>query len=282
MEQSIAVTLLSGLAGGLVTVILQTAWNHRQRPKVRVVPYVHDLPSYRITTEGQHAAYYVNVGVRNIGHRTAKRCEPVLTAYGQFNENDQCERERNWIPIGLSWALGELEQQPSGLPAVERSLIPEPENRRKVRAGPRYFFNLVKIVSTQPDAFYLVVNLAPHAQPTRFRAGKYCFQVTLYCDDGEWDETWFLVDFGGFFLKQSLHVKQLNAPSWSDEKNMAGLPILAIATGSVFGLLFGLVVVVPWGTFANAGAPGFTLALPLVLAFTILGAWLGFLRELDR
>jgi hypothetical protein len=45
--------------------------------------------------------------------------------------------------------------------------------------------------------------------------------------------------------------------------------------GAVIGFVFGLFVVVPWGPFATVQAPGLWLALPLVVASTLVGGWFG-------
>lgn len=55
--------------------------------------------------------------------------------------------------------------------------------------------------------------------------------------------------------------------------------------GALIGLAFGAFVAVPWGTFAASDSPGLWLAAPLVLAFTLLGAWFATvvsLGELDK
>jgi hypothetical protein len=43
--------------------------------------------------------------------------------------------------------------------------------------------------------------------------------------------------------------------------------------GALIGLAFGAFVAVPWGSFVAPEGPGLWLAAPLVLAFTLLGAW---------
>jgi hypothetical protein len=43
--------------------------------------------------------------------------------------------------------------------------------------------------------------------------------------------------------------------------------------GALIGLALGAFAAVPWGTFVSSDSPGVWLAAPLVLAFTVLGAW---------
>ena len=43
--------------------------------------------------------------------------------------------------------------------------------------------------------------------------------------------------------------------------------------GALIGLALGAFVAVPWGSFVSPDGPGLWLAAPLVLAFTLLGAW---------
>ena len=43
--------------------------------------------------------------------------------------------------------------------------------------------------------------------------------------------------------------------------------------GALIGLAFGAFVAVPWGPFVASGSPGLWLAAPLVVSFTLLGAW---------
>jgi hypothetical protein len=53
----------------------------------------------------------------------------------------------------------------------------------------------------------------------------------------------------------------------------------------VIGLALGAFVAVPWGTFYAPDSPGLWLAAPLVLAFTLIGAWFGTvvsLSDVDR
>jgi hypothetical protein len=43
--------------------------------------------------------------------------------------------------------------------------------------------------------------------------------------------------------------------------------------GALIGLALGAFAAIPWGTFGASDSPGLWLAAPLVLAFTVLGAW---------
>jgi hypothetical protein len=43
--------------------------------------------------------------------------------------------------------------------------------------------------------------------------------------------------------------------------------------GAAIGLAFGAFAAIPWGTFVAPESPGLWLAAPLVLCFTLLGAW---------
>jgi hypothetical protein len=43
--------------------------------------------------------------------------------------------------------------------------------------------------------------------------------------------------------------------------------------GALIGLALGAFVAVPWGAFVSPESPGLWLAAPLVLGFTLLGAW---------
>ena len=47
------------------------------------------------------------------------------------------------------------------------------------------------------NEFRLLVSIAPHAQRAGFGKGEYCFQVTVYSEDGDWTEAWFRVLFPG-------------------------------------------------------------------------------------
>ena len=223
MDMGLWVPIVSGgLAGAFINVVYHVvhSLNHRRkRPKISLLKYEQEAPFFRLTPEeGGATAYYVNVGVRNKGHRTAHRSQPVVTAYGKRADGGTWEREKNWVPVGLRWALDELERQPSGLPRAERDLIPEPKGKTRKHAGTpaRYRFNLVKISNAHPGSFHLLVLIAPYAQPSTFGPGKYCFQITHYCEEGEWDQRWYQVSFTGQFTPASLCVEELRSAPWAD------------------------------------------------------------------
>ena len=128
----------SGLAGSVgsgVTLLIQWVITRWGRPKIVLLPYKKPFP--RLTPIKSKAGgseklgYFVNIGVRNRGHRTAHRCQP----FGQ------------------------------------RSV---------------------------------------------FQAGKsYCFQVTLYCEDGDWAERWYQVRCTGYFTPGSLKVEEVDHAPWA-------------------------------------------------------------------
>lgn len=45
--------------------------------------------------------------------------------------------------------------------------------------------------------------------------------------------------------------------------------------GALLGLAVGAFAALPWGTFSASGSPGLWLAAPLLLGFTLIGAWFG-------
>ena len=53
------------------------------------------------------------------------------------------------------------------------------------------------------------------------------------------------------------------------------LPKRNTGVGALVGLAVGAFAAVPWGTFSASGSPGLWLAAPLVLGFTLIGAWFG-------
>ena len=57
--------------------------------------------------------------------------------------------------------------------------------------------------------------------------------------------------------------------------NEMRFPKRQAGVGAVLGLALGAFAAVPWGTFSASGGPGLWLAAPLVLGFTLIGAWFG-------
>jgi hypothetical protein len=53
------------------------------------------------------------------------------------------------------------------------------------------------------------------------------------------------------------------------------LPKKSAGAGAAIGLAFGAFTAMPWGTFVSPDSPGVWLAAPLVVAFTLIGAWFG-------
>jgi hypothetical protein len=63
------------------------------------------------------------------------------------------------------------------------------------------------------------------------------------------------------------------------------LPRKRAGVGALIGLAVGAFAAIPWGSFVASDSPGIWLAAPLVLGFTLLGAWFATvvsLSTLDR
>lgn len=58
-------------------------------------------------------------------------------------------------------------------------------------------------------------------------------------------------------------------------------PTKRAGVGGLLGMAVGVFAAVPWGTFAGPESPGWWLAAPLVLGFTVMGAWVATVASLS-
>jgi hypothetical protein len=148
------------------------------RPKLQLMPFEMKPPLFQKapefhpnTDQRVGSRFYVNIQLRNAGETLAKCCQPVVTAMGKFDAG-KWQKQENWIPVGLEWALAELSRPAFGKPAEERDLVPQRP----------YHFNLGCISTTDPHVFRLLVTVGSSAQEARFVRGQYCFEVTIFAE----------------------------------------------------------------------------------------------------
>lgn len=200
-----------------------------RRPKLRIGPYSQAPPLFRQAEEFETVqmldtqagssliqqvrrsaglGFYVNIPLTNDGVTLAKQCQPMLTAMATF-QNDTWVREKNWIPLALLWALDELGPRPT----EERNLV----SRRP------YIFNLGKVSTRDPERFVLLPLLRPSAQSCEFGRGSYCFEVTVYSENAETVQAWYVVKWHGGIshqptideLRGRLEISEVQSSPWT-------------------------------------------------------------------
>jgi hypothetical protein len=193
----------------------EQAREHDRRAILRIGPFERRPPFFRRAPEvfqGQPigVGYYVNIPLTNDGQTLARMCQPVLTACGRLSDHGW-EREPNWVPVGLSWILDELNVRVAGKPTEERNLVPHRP----------YLFNLGKISARDPHVFRLLVIHEPTAQRADREPGEYCFEVTAFSENAEQDVKWYRVKWRGGFVSEEtdgtlvLEVDELQQAPWA-------------------------------------------------------------------
>jgi len=183
----------------------------RQRvlqPNLKLEQFVVRRVEDRVQETGQllGEAVYVNCTVINRGGSLALNCQPVLSNYGRATPDGRWFEHRDWIPVGLIWSLDEHQIVMARQPTQERALV----SRRP------YLFDVGKVALYVPEpSFELRTILYPHRQPSSFKDGKHCFEVTVYSANADPVTKWYVVD-----LKADLHseepllVSQLDSAPW--------------------------------------------------------------------
>jgi hypothetical protein len=180
-------------------------------------PFQPEPPLLRLASERRGAGrfgYYVTIPIVSGGPQLALRCQPLLTKWAKARD-DGWEREQNWVPIGLLWALDEWAQSAAGRPTEEKDLVPDRP----------YLFNLGKISDSDAQHFVLLPVLAPTAQQHSFRPGEYCFEVTAFAENADSVTRWYRVIWRGpgpeglskefSQFTTSFQVSELDAAPWA-------------------------------------------------------------------
>jgi hypothetical protein len=173
-----------GLAAiGMIGVVLWAVYHQGilgwlGRPKLQMMqfemkpPFFQKAPEFHPNTSQRVGSRFcINVPLRNTGETIARSCQPVVTAMGKIDAGEW-QKQENWIPVGLEWALEESSRPNPGKPLEERDLVPQRP----------YHFNLGSISTTDPHAFRLLLTVAASAQEARFLRGQYCFEVTVFAE----------------------------------------------------------------------------------------------------
>jgi hypothetical protein len=187
------------------------------RPRLRMGPFQPEPPLLRLASEVGGIGgfgYYVTIPIVNEGPQLARRCQPLLTGWAKASDRGW-EREQNWVPIGLLWALDEWARSAAGRPTEEKDLVPDRP----------YLFNLGKISNSDAQHFVLLPVLAPTAQQHRFPPGEYCFEVTAFAENTDSVTRWYRViwrgsgpkglskEFSQFMAR--FQVRELDAAPWA-------------------------------------------------------------------
>ena len=149
-----------------------------ERPKLQIMPFELKPPLFQkapefhpTTSQRVGSGFYVSVLLKNMGETLARSCQPIVTAMAKF-DGGKWQKQENWIPAGLEWAVDELSRHAASKPTEERDLVPKRP----------YHFNLGCVSTTDPHAFRLLVTVSPSAQETRFRRGQYCFEISVFAE----------------------------------------------------------------------------------------------------
>lgn len=174
-------------------------------------PYLRREPIINTDSIG----FFVNIPLKNVGRKTAKNCQPMVSAMAKFH-NNTWHREQNWIPVTLLWAAGEDSEHTETGRKIreERNLVPFRP----------YFFNLGYVKTNDSDDFYLLQVVILTGQDYSFGPGKYCFEVSVTAEEIDKPTVkYFIVDWQGKcvddlnVVKSHLKViEQLKAP-WQTE-----------------------------------------------------------------
>jgi hypothetical protein len=142
----------------------------------------------RVTGQQVAIGYYINILLINTGKRTAKNCQPILTAMWKLNQGNW-QKEENWISVALRWGAGEDEYYEYGIlkQREERNLIP---NRP-------YYLSLGRVSTKKPGIFELMQVIILNAQDYEFGPGEYCFEVTVNGEDIDPPVKYFKVRWDG-------------------------------------------------------------------------------------
>jgi hypothetical protein len=160
---------------------------YRQAPEIKInlVKDKNDEPRIQYVQEGM--GYYINILLKNIGKRTAKNCQPLVTSMWKLI-NGKWEKEENWISVPLRWAAGEEYENIKDLKLrEERNLIPHRP----------YYFNLGQISTRYPQKFRILDLPGLTAQPSELDPGEYYFEVTVTGEEVERIVKYFKVRWDG-------------------------------------------------------------------------------------
>ncbi len=192
-------------ASGTVSAVLWALYHqeikcHRERPLLQIKTFELDIPYFRKADEIDYRTetisgygYYINIPIENIGKRTAKNCQPIITAIAKY-KNNIWEKEINWIPVPLSWAADEREYSEGEIidgkvtkkfPKVERDLIPYRP----------YFFNLGRFRSHQPNSLEIMTATILTAQNQVFEFGHYSFEIKIVAEETKPEIRYFEIEW---------------------------------------------------------------------------------------
>ena len=183
--------------------ILQILPSEWEPPYFRPAPLV-DSDNKRVGT-----SYAITIELENRGETLAKNCQPLLTGAGS-KDKGKWQKEDNWLPLSLLWALDEASMQASGKPTEERDLVPHRP----------YSFNLGAVRTTDPDNLSISVIIYPTGQRTAFPPGEYCFEIKVFAATVKPICKYFYVQWDGKCsenheeVKKKLRVFAKDVPPW--------------------------------------------------------------------
>lgn len=176
---------------------------YQDRPILRLMPFEQKPPYFREATQyvGSQPSgkgYYINLHLRNDGRTIAKSCQPLLNAQWRKREGE-FQKEGNWLPLGLRWALDEQAIEANRKATEEKNLVP---NRP-------YFFDLGCVSNNNAKVFHLLTIVEPSAQKhlIDLEPGDYCFEVLVTAEKCKPEACYFYVKWKGEYPSSELEVE---------------------------------------------------------------------------
>jgi hypothetical protein len=216
-EKCLNWTAIAALASFFVlvwAVFQQAIIKWLNRPVIFMPPYKHEPPLFRPAPEiddvGNKVAtgYYLTIELLNMGKTVAYHAQPHITGFWIF-QGGRWHQDHSWIPVGLKWVFDEILSKSAKEPTEEKDLVPTRP----------YFFNLLKLSTSHPDEFVLLLIFYPTAQPSMFPVGRYCFEITVTAENSKSSRQYYEVIFrqGGCnedfdSVKQKVHIQSSDKP----------------------------------------------------------------------
>ena len=213
-------TVGAAIAAVWAIIYLEIIKAYFDRPILEIKEPGFEQPFYRRAPEineetGRQGGigYYINLLLINIGKRTAKNCQPLLTSMWRHIE-DRWEHIENWIPVALKWAMGEDHEYVKDVQKIgvfkklreERNLIPQRP----------YYFNLGCISTTHADELRILQLIFLTAQSDKVGPGEYCFEVTVTGEEVDLPPKYFYVIWRGGCTDNLKEVEQRFEVSMKD------------------------------------------------------------------
>jgi len=164
----------------------------RDRPVLEIKGFKLEPPYFREAPESNGAqivskGFYINIPLENIGKRSAKNCQVMVTGVGIYY-NDKWNKDENWLSIPLRWVLDE-----------QAFFVKRPREERTLIPHRQYFFDFGRFTTQHPNYIELLPIITSTAQPGLFGPGKYCFEIKVTGEEIEPLIKYFYLEWVGIF-----------------------------------------------------------------------------------